>query len=410
MENNWKKKTGLFLTSQAISLFGSALVQYAIIWYITLQTGSGVMMTLSTLCGFLPQVVISLFAGVWADRYNKKMLIMISDGLIALSTLTIAILFFMGINHIWLLFVVLGIRSFGSGVQTPTTTSFIPELVPEKQLMRINGINTTIQSIMLILSPAISGALMANFPLQYIFLIDVVTAIIGISIISFVSIEKKKTKKEKGNYFASIKEGIVYTKRHKLISRLFIYLIIANILVTPLAILNPLLVTRTFGSNPWFLTLNEVIFSFGNILGGILISIWGGFKNRIHTIGLGCFICGLLCVFMGFPFSFVIYLILMGLTGITMPLFNTPFITIFQEQIDPDKQGRVFSLITMVSGSIMPLSMIFYGPLADYIKIEYLLIVTGILFIIAFIFFVKDKVIQKNLTNSDAEQGGVISG
>ena len=76
MEKTWKKKAGLFLTSQAVSLFGSSLVQYAIIWYITLETQSGVMTTLATLCGFIPQVLISLFAGVWADKYNKKKLIM----------------------------------------------------------------------------------------------------------------------------------------------------------------------------------------------------------------------------------------------------------------------------------------------------------------------------------------------
>lgn len=72
MKNNWKQKTGLFLTSQAVSLFGSSLVQYEIIWDITLQAQSGVMTTLATLCGFTPQVLVSLFAGVWADKYNKK--------------------------------------------------------------------------------------------------------------------------------------------------------------------------------------------------------------------------------------------------------------------------------------------------------------------------------------------------
>ena len=179
---HWKQKISLFLTSQAISLLGSSLVQYAIIWYITLTTQSGVMMTLSTLCGVIPQVIISPFAGVWADRYNKKMLIMVSDGMIAISTLIIALCFLAGIDSVWLLFVVLAIRSLGTGVQTPTTTAFIPEVVPEGKLMKINGINSTIQSIMLILSPALSGALLANFDLGYIFFIDVITAVIGIGI------------------------------------------------------------------------------------------------------------------------------------------------------------------------------------------------------------------------------------
>lgn len=399
MENNWKKQVSLFLTSQAISLFGSSLVQYAIIWYITLQTQSGVMMTIATLCGFIPQVLISLFAGVWADRYNKKLLIILADGAIALSTLIIAVMFLLGFDAMWLLFLVLAIRSFGSGIQTPTTTSFIPEIAPENSLMRINGVNTTIQSIMLILSPAASGALLANVSLEYIFFIDVITAIIGISILAFVKVEKKRKAEGKVEYLASIKEGVLYTKNHKLVSRMFIYLVLSNILVAPLAIMTPLMVTRSFGAEPWYLTLNEVVFFIGNIIGGILISSWGGFKNRIHTIGTGCIICGALSVLMGLPFGFVFYLIWMGLCGVSMPMFNTPFITIFQENVDPDKQGRVFSLISVVTGAVMPLAMVIFGPLADFVKIEYILIVTGALFIAGSVFLINDKVIKNY--NSD---------
>ena len=404
MENNWKQKTGLFLSSQAISLFGSSLVQYAIIWYITLQTQSGVMTTLATLCGFIPQVLISLFAGVWADKYSKKMLIILSDGAIACATLIIAVLFLSGLNSMWLLFFVLVIRSFGSGIQTPTTTSFIPELVPENKLMRVNGLNSTIQSIMLILSPAASGALLSNVALEYIFFVDVITAVMGISVFSFVKVEPRKKKEEKVDYFGSIKEGILYTKNHKLVSRLMIYLVLSNILIAPLAILTPLMVTRSFGADPWFLTLNEMVFFVGNILGGVLISSWGGFQNKIYTIGAGCFACGILSVLLGLPFPFAVYLVWMGICGLTMPLFSTPFITLFQENVDADKQGRVFSLISVITGAIMPLAMVVFGPLADSVKIETILIVTGVLFIIGTIFLIKDKTIQRNMKTKSAPE------
>lgn len=116
---NWKKNIVLFLASQAVSLFGSSLVQYAITWYITLKTQSGVMMTTSIICGFLPAFLVSPFAGVWADRYNRKILIMAADSFIAVSTLILALLFLAGYNAIWLLFVVSAVRSIGSGIQTP---------------------------------------------------------------------------------------------------------------------------------------------------------------------------------------------------------------------------------------------------------------------------------------------------
>lgn len=394
MKQNWIKAAGLFFSSQAVSLFGSSLVQYAIIWYITLETESGIMTTLATLFGFLPQVLISLFAGVWADRYSKKMLIMIADGAIALSTLVIAILFMLGLDSIWLLLIALGIRSLGSGIQTPTVTSFLPEIVPEERLMRVNGINTTIQSVMLILSPAASGALLANVKLAYIFFIDVFTAVVGIALLWCVKTDKKERPEGRPEYFSAIKEGILYAKNHRLVSRMFLYLLLANILVAPLSILTPLFVTRTFGGGPFYLTLNEVVFFIGNIIGGALISIWGGFKNKVHTVCLGCVICGVLSVLMGASFSFVFYLVCTGLSGVTMPMFNTPFITLFQENVDAEKQGRVFSLISVISGCVMPLAMVFYGPLADLIKIEYILIATGILFVACTFVLLKDKVLK----------------
>ncbi|HEY4692072.1 MAG TPA: MFS transporter, partial [Bellilinea sp.] len=113
----WKKKTALFLSSQSLSMFGSMLVQYAIIWHVTLTTQSGSMLTVATLVGFLPQLVISLFAGVWADRHNRKFLIIAADALTAVSTLVLAFFFLFGYQEIWLIFVVSGIRSIGAGIQ-----------------------------------------------------------------------------------------------------------------------------------------------------------------------------------------------------------------------------------------------------------------------------------------------------
>ncbi|HCF51072.1 MAG TPA: MFS transporter, partial [Syntrophomonas sp.] len=126
MHNNWKKNIVTFLASQNISLFGSMLVQYAITWYITLQTQSGVMMTVAIICGFVPTFFISPFAGVWADRYNRKLLIIASDSLTAITTLILAILFIMGHGSIWLLFVASAIRSIGTGIQTPALGAILP--------------------------------------------------------------------------------------------------------------------------------------------------------------------------------------------------------------------------------------------------------------------------------------------
>ncbi|HYH04132.1 MAG TPA: MFS transporter, partial [Bacillota bacterium] len=119
MDKNWNKNIILFITSQTISLFGSSLVQYAITWYITLKTQSGMMMTVAIICGFLPTFFLAPFAGVWADRYNRKVLIILSDTLIALTTLILAVLFWAGYEALWLLFAASALRALGTGIQTP---------------------------------------------------------------------------------------------------------------------------------------------------------------------------------------------------------------------------------------------------------------------------------------------------
>ena len=163
---NWKTAITAFLTAQMISLLGSSLVQYAIIWHITLTTSSGKMLTISTLCGFLPQILISLIAGVWIDRYNRKKLIMLADAAIAASTLLLAVAFLMGYRYNWALFIVLAIRSAGTGIQTPAVNAIIPQIVPQEKLMKINGINSTLSSLIMFLSPAISGAILTVASLE----------------------------------------------------------------------------------------------------------------------------------------------------------------------------------------------------------------------------------------------------
>ncbi len=171
--DNWKKNIVLFLASQTLSLFGSALVQYAIMWYITLSTQSGVMMTISIICGFLPTFFLSPFAGVWADRYNRKLLIIFADSVIALSTLVLAVLFYLGYDAIWLLFLMSAIRSLGAGVQIPAVNAYIPQIVPQDKLIKVNATNGTIQAMVMLISPMISGALLTVASLESIFIIDV---------------------------------------------------------------------------------------------------------------------------------------------------------------------------------------------------------------------------------------------
>ncbi|HPM00087.1 MAG TPA: MFS transporter, partial [Bacillota bacterium] len=176
MKNKWKKDIVLFIASQTISLLGSSLVQYAIMWHITLNTKSGVMMTIFIICGFLPTFFLSPFAGVWADRYNRKTIIILADLFIAVTTLFMALLFMLGYKSIVLLFVMSAFRAVGTGVQNPAVGAFIPQIVPEDKLTKVNGANGSIQAVISLVSPMIGGALLTMSTLEAIFFIDVFTA------------------------------------------------------------------------------------------------------------------------------------------------------------------------------------------------------------------------------------------
>ena len=392
----WQRQTALFLGSQTISLFGSSLVQYAIFWYLTLETQSGVIMTLSTIFGFLPTFFISPFAGVWADRYNRKRLIVLSDGITALSTLVLVLLFLAGQRSIWILLATSAIRAIGAGIQMPAVGAILPQIVPEKELTRINGLNGSVQAVIMLISPMISGALYQFAPMEGIFMIDIVTAALAIAIMVFllkVPTHEKASQEQVSNYLQDMKLGFRYIQNHAFIKRLFLYFSLAFFMAAPVSFLSPLQVARSFGDDVWRLTAIEIAFSIGMIGGGLWIASWGGFKNRIHSIAFAIGAMGLCTFGMGVIPNFWIYLFLMGLVGLVIPLLNAPSMTLLQEKVEEDFLGRVFGVQSMVASSMMPLGMLIFGPLADRMAIEILMAVSGVFLMVVAFFAIRDRVL-----------------
>lgn len=377
----------VFMSSQAISLFGSSLVQYAITWHITLTTKSGVAATLAIVCGFLPTLLLSPFAGVWADRYNRKVLIMIADGSIAFATLVLAVVYMAGYKELWMLYAVLAVRAFGSAVQMPCVNAMLPDIAPSDQLVRVNGLNGTIQSLITLASPMMSGALMGFAPLEYIFFIDVFTAAAAISVMMwFLKVPSSKkpaaATEQNPDYFRELREGFGYVKNSRLLRNFLVYMAIANLMVAPAAFLTPLQVARFFGDQVWRLSVVEMAFSVGAAVGGLTIAMWGGFKNKTHTLCASIIIMGFCTIALGLPDNFWVYTAVMVIFGLAMPAMNTPAIAMLQERVDPDYIGRVFGLMGMITSSIMPLAMLIFGPLGDIVPLEYIMLGTGLVILV----------------------------
>lgn len=393
-ETNWKKQTVLFLSSQTLSLFGSSLVQYALMWHVTLATKSGWVMTLYILCGFLPTFLMSPFAGVWADRMDRKKLIIVSDGLIAVATLALALVFWAGEDALWLILLTAAIRAVGGAIQGPAVGALLPQFVPADQLTRVNGISSSLQSAIMFVSPILSGVLMTLWPLELVFFLDVGTAALAIGILAFflrVPPHEKAAQPQTVSFFSDMKLGLDYIREHRFLVPYFLFTGILLILVAPAAFLTPLQVARTFGDEVWRLTAIEIAFSVGMMGGGAIIAAWGGFKNRVHTMIAATLIMAVCTILLGLMPNFWIYLIPMAVFGVAMPFYNTGATVLLQEHVEADYLGRVFSVFSMLSTSMMPLGMLVFGPMAEVVAIEWILIVTGVLMLVQLIWVLADQ-------------------
>jgi len=377
----WKRKTALFFASQCITLFGSSVVSFAIVWYVTLKTASGGWIAALTVCSFLPQTLISFVSGALADRRSKKRLIIGADAAIALATLALALLLPSlgdGTPVLIALLIASVIRSIGAGIQLPAVGAILPQFVPEEQLMRVNGINATLQSIVQFAAPAAAGAILSLGSLRSALWIDIATAAVGISVLASLALPKQATATAEQTSLASdLKEGLRYIGSNRFFGRLLLLYGLFILLSVPGGFLATLLVTRVYGGSYLNLTLVELIGFAGMAVGGILIGTWGGFRNRVKTLLIGIAACGLLTVGMGAIRQFAVYLALMLVMGVGLTMAQTAVTTLVQERAEPAMQGRMFGLIgTMYSGFLL-LGMSVFGPLADVVSLPLLIMLTG---------------------------------
>lgn len=390
---HWLRNTVLFLSGQTASLFGSMLVQYTVFWYLTIEYKSGGIMALAAMFGFLPQALVSLFGGVWADRHNRKFLIIGADAAIAATTLTLAIIMMTGFDAVWLIFLVMAIRSAGAGIQMPAVSALVPQIVPTRNLIRVNGINGSITSAMALIAPAAAGAIYAwatatadspTAALIPIFFIDVVTAVIGIGLISLIPVVAvRRAEDVDAGYFADLVDGVRYVAHHAFVRWLLIVFAIVFVLTVAPSNLTPLMAVRTFDAgeqqNVVNLAVLEIAFSVGMMLGGIVVATLFAKASRIGLIIVSSLVFGGLSIGMGLSPNIWVFFGFMFLVGLAVPFFSTPSMTLLQETVEPERQGRVFGFVGIVMALAMPFGMAVLGPLADSIPIEWLLVGAGVL-------------------------------
>jgi len=386
LPENWAPRFFTIWTGQAFSLFGSSLVQFALVWWLTRETGSATVLATATAIALLPQVVLGPFVGTLVDRWNRRIIMIVADTSIALATLLLFYLFASGQIQVWHIYTLMAIRSLGGAFHGPAMTSSTSLMVPNKHLARIAGANQTLQGLLNIFAPPLGALFIELISTQNVLLIDIGTAALAVLPLFFIPIpqparhaQQANGEIEKTSYMHDLREGFAYVVRWKGLLGLIILAMILNFLLVPSASLLPLVVTKVFNGGATELGWVESLFGIGVIVGGVLLSIWGGFKRRIITsfsgiigIGLGIVLTGLVPDTM-----FSLLLAANFLVGFMQVFANGPLMAIMQSAVIPDMQGRVFSLLSAGAMAMMPLSLLIAGPVSDALGIRFWYIFGG---------------------------------
>ncbi len=374
---NWKPKFFTIFTGQAFSLFGSSLVQFALVWYLTQQTGSATILATATLVAMLPQVLLGPFAGALVDRWNRRLVMIVADGLIALATLALVVLFWLGLAQVWHIYAILLIRSAGGAFHWPAMSASTALMVPKEHLARVSGMQQTLNGLVSIVAPPTGAVLIGLMPTQGVLMIDIGTALMAVLPLLFIAIpqpvrEQTADGQHTTSYWQDVRAGLTYVAAWPGLLVILLMALLINFLLTPALSLMPLLVTKHFGLGALEYGLTDSLFGIGMIAGGLLLSVWGGFKRRIVTTMLGIMGLGIGVILVGLAPATMFWFALAGMafSGIMSPLANGPLHAILQAVVKPEMQGRVMSLINSAATAMTPLSLAVAGPVADLVGIR----------------------------------------
>lgn len=380
--NNWKKKFIIIWSGQLFSILSSSIAQFAIVLWISLETGSAEVLSLATIAALLPQVVLGPFAGVFVDRWSRKWTMILADSFVALCSAVIALLFYLDVIEIWQIYLLLMLRSIGSAFHAPAMKSSIPLLAPEKELTRIASINQTIQALCNICGPVLGAALIVSTNMSVVMLLDAVGAAIACTSLLFVFIPNpEKTETETtNNVLRDMKDGFIAIRSNRGLKWVMVTEILITFFIMPVVALIPLMTLKNFSGTAYQVSLIELLFGSGALVGGILLGIWNPRVRKVVMINLSYVIVGVSIFITGLlpPSAFIIYAIMAVVQGISMPFYSGPFTALLQTQIEISFLGRVFSLFDSISLLPSILGLLATGFIADAIGIANVFVICGI--------------------------------
>jgi DHA3 family macrolide efflux protein-like MFS transporter len=368
---------------QALSLFGSQAVQFALVWWLTLQTGSAAILTTATLVGFLPQVALGPVIGTLVDRWNRKTIMLLSDAGVALASLAVAVLFLQASATVPAVFAALFARALGSAFHAPAMLASSSLMIPPQHFTRIQGLNQALQGALAIAGAPAGALLYATLSMAGVMLVDAVTALIGIAPLLFIRIPAVERSSPvatvAGGVWGETLAGLTYLRARGGHIALVVIGASINLFIVPAFSLLPLFVQGDLGGSAMTLGWMTSLFGIGMVAGGIVLGSWGGFGRRILTTLTGIMGLGAAVLVLGMSPQTPIAAGALFAVGAIVPFCNGPILAIMQATIEPSYQGRVFALIGSLAAATGPLGLLLAAPIAELTGVRAWFLVAGII-------------------------------
>lgn len=381
---SWKKQYYTLWSGQAVSVLTSSILQMILIWHLTAVTRSALVLSLASMAGFLPSALLGIFAGTLVDRMSRKTAMIGADLFIAAVSLALVFAAWNGAIPIWLILAVLAVRSVGTAFHTPAISAVTPLLVPAEELTRCAGYTQSIQTVGFIAGTAIAGILYPICTISQMVALDVggaLLATLAVAVIRIPELESAGTPGEKRSLWRETKEGYAILRKQRGIFALVWTAAAFMVMYSPINALFPLMSMDHFGGTTVHASIAEISFAVGMLFGGVVLGIWGGFKNRGVGIVLSVVMMGVPIALSGLlpPGGFWVFAICCAAMGLSVPFYNGPVTALMQEKIPPEYLGRVFGLYGSIASLAMPVGLMFSGAFADRVGTADWFAITGAL-------------------------------
>jgi MFS transporter, DHA3 family, macrolide efflux protein len=383
-KRRWMAPFFTIWTGQQLSIVGSRAAQFALVWWLTLETGSATVLATASLVALAPQILLGPFVGALVDRWNRRVVMMVADSFIALVGLWLAYLFWSGAMEIWHIYVVMLARSLGETFHSPAMAASTALMVPKQHYTRISGLNQTIQGLLTILGAPLGALLLSLMPLHGVMLVDVATAAFAVGPLFFIWVPQPERSQVEGlkaqSFLSNAKDGLRFVLHWPGMLVLLVGASILKIALQPAFSLVPLLVKDHFGGGAAEYSTLSVAVGLGMLLGGLVLSAWGGFKKKVYTIMLGMLTLGAASLVLGLTPSGMFWLALASVfvIGFMISLVDAPIAAIMQATVPPEMQGRVFGLLGSLFSLTTPIGLAIAGPIGDAMGIPFLFRVAGV--------------------------------